>query len=75
MATKPRHRPRDPIMLGKLIGDILTGQVLDRVDDGKSEAAAELGRKGGTARAANLSKKKRREIAKKGAAARWRDKK
>jgi hypothetical protein len=35
-------------------------------------AAAELGRLGGKARAASLSKKKRGEIAKKAAAARWR---
>jgi len=34
-------------------------------------AAAELGSLGGKARAANLSKKKRAEIAKKAAAARW----
>jgi hypothetical protein len=25
-----RKRPRDPVQLGKLIGDILTGQVEDR---------------------------------------------
>jgi hypothetical protein len=34
-------------------------------------AAAELGAKGGKARAASLSKKKRSEIAKKAAAKRW----
>ncbi len=71
MTAKRLPRPRDPVQLGKLIGDILTGQVEDSREDGKSAAAAELGRKGGTARAANLSKEKRREIAKKGAAARW----
>jgi hypothetical protein len=33
-------RPRDPLALAKLIGDIATGEVLDAVDDGKDEAAA-----------------------------------
>lgn len=74
MAEKQLKRPRDPVQLGKLLGDILTGQVEDKVEDGKSAAAVEMGRKGGAARAANLTKKKRREIAKKGAAARWQDK-
>jgi hypothetical protein len=32
MATKRLKRPRDPIQLGKLIGDILTGQVEDTVE-------------------------------------------
>ena len=46
--------------------------------DGKNAAAVALGRlgglKGGKARAASLSKKKRSEIAKKAAAARWKKK-
>jgi hypothetical protein len=46
--------------------------------DGKNPAAVSLGRlggkKGGPARAAKLSKKRRSEIAKKAAAARWRKK-
>lgn len=74
MATKRLKRPRDPIQLGKLIVDIATGQVEDRVDDGKNPAAVELGRrgglKGGKARAATLSADQRRIIAKKAAAAR-----
>ena len=45
------------------------------VDDGKNPAAVALGRlggkKGGPARAAKLSAKRRKEIAKKAAAARW----
>ena len=44
-------------------------------DEGKNPAAVALGRlggkKGGPARAASLSARKRREIAKKAAAARW----
>jgi hypothetical protein len=35
MAIKRIPRPRDPIQLAKLIGDMATGHVLDAVDDGK----------------------------------------
>jgi hypothetical protein len=35
--AKRLKRPRDPVELGKLIGDILTGQVEDKApDDGKN---------------------------------------
>jgi hypothetical protein len=49
---KHLKRPRDPVQLGKLIGDILTGQVEDRaapspLENGKDAAAVALGRKGG----------------------------
>jgi hypothetical protein len=71
MATKRLKRPRDPIQLGKLIVDIATGQVEDAVRDERDQAAAALGSKGGKARAASLSKKKRSEIAKKAATKRW----
>ena len=71
-----RKRPRDPVQLAKLIGDIATGQVEDAVPDPRDPAAVELGRrgglKGGTARAKKLSKAKRAAIAKKAARARWR---
>jgi len=30
MTAKRLKRPRDPVQLGKLLGDILTGQVEDR---------------------------------------------
>jgi hypothetical protein len=63
MAIKRIHRPRDPLALAKLIGDIATGQVVDAVDDGKDPAAVALGRKGGAARARSLTPKRRREIA------------
>lgn len=36
MAEKHIKRPRDPVQLAKLIGDIATGQVKDSVEDGKS---------------------------------------
>ena len=50
-ATHPK-RPRDPVQLGKLIGDILTGRVEDCApvrpeDSDKDQAAIALGRKGG----------------------------
>jgi hypothetical protein len=70
-------RPRDANQLAKLVTDLATGAVeLPKTDDGKDPAAVALGRKGGLkggkARAASLSKKRRAEIAKKAAAARWR---
>jgi hypothetical protein len=71
MATKRLKRPRDPIQLAKLIGDIATGQVEDRVDDGKDIGAAAMGRKGGKARAAAMTPKRRAEIAKNAAKTRW----
>jgi hypothetical protein len=71
MATKRLKRPRDPVSLAKLIGDIATGQVKDEVEDKRNPAAVELGKKGGTARAARLSKKRRKEIARKAAKSRW----
>jgi len=70
-------RPRDPIQLGKLIVDIATGQVEDRVDDGKSPVAVSRGKlggdKGGPARANRLTPERRAEIAKKAARTRWKD--
>lgn len=71
MATKRIPRPRDPIALAKLVGDIATGQVEDRVEDGKDPASSALGRlgglKGGKARAEKLSSERRTEIAQKSA--------
>jgi hypothetical protein len=75
MATKPLKRPRDPIALAKLIGDIATGQVDDKVEDKRDPAAVERGRaggqKGGKARAAALTPQQRRSSARKAASARW----
>jgi hypothetical protein len=64
-------RPRDPNALGKMIVDIATGEVEDREPPAKNEAAAELGRKGGSARAKAMTPEQRVEIAKKAAAKRW----
>lgn len=79
MTAKRLKRPRDPVQLGKLIGDILTGQVEDRAadksDPAKDQAAVALGRKGGLkggkARAAKMTAERRAEIARKAAKARW----
>lgn len=75
MTTKRLKRPRDPIALAKLIGDIATGQVEDRVKESKDPAAVELGRrgglKGGKARSARLSDEERREAARHAAQSRW----
>jgi len=79
MAVKRKKRPRDPVQLAKLIGDIATGQVEDAEPntepDMRNLAAVELGRlgglKGGPRRAENLSKATLSEIGKKGARARW----
>jgi hypothetical protein len=73
--TKRPKRPRDPAQLAKMIVDIATGEVEDRPptpeEQGKDPAAAALGRKGGAARAANLSPAQRKKIAKRAAAKRW----
>lgn len=71
MAEKRLKRPRDPIALAKLIGDIATGQVLDQATDNRDPNAAELGRRGGAARSAKLSPERRAEIARGAAAKRW----
>ncbi len=74
MAQKRTPRPRDPIQLGKLMVDIVTGQVPDTVDDGKDAAAAGLGRKGAASRNLNLSPERKAEIARIAAAKRWTNK-
>ena len=73
--AKPK-RPRDTNQLAKFITDLATGEAQEQDKyKGKNPAAVELGRlgglKGGKARAAKLSAKKRKEIAKKAAAKRW----
>jgi hypothetical protein len=59
----------------KLIGEKLDGTPLDDPNAGKNPAAVALGKlggaKGGAARAAALSPRKRKMIAKKAALARW----
>jgi hypothetical protein len=55
-----------------VIAKIAMGEIEDATtEDGKNAAAVVLGRMGGKARAAGMSAKKRKEIAKKAAASRW----
>lgn len=54
-----------------MVAKIATGEIAEKIEPRNESAAAELGRRGGHARAANLSKRKRAEIAKKAATARW----
>jgi len=68
---KRTPRPRDPVQLGKLMVDIMTGQVPDAVDDGKDAGAAAMGRKGAVARSKSLTPQQRAEIARLAADARW----
>jgi hypothetical protein len=79
MAKSQPKKPRDLNQLAKSIVDQATGDApAEPASDGKDPAAVSLGRrgglKGGPARAAKLSAKKRAEIAKKAAAARWKGK-
>lgn len=83
MQNRSSKKPRDVNQLAKSIIEQATGEApvaqnepqLDALQEGKNPAAVELGRrgglKGGKARAAKLSAKKRSEIAKKAAQARW----
>jgi hypothetical protein len=73
MAKHPK-RPRDPNQLGKLIVDLSVGEAEEIVSAAppKNEAAAEMGRKGGPARAKALTAQRRTEIARKAAETRWR---
>jgi len=68
-----QKRPGDVVGAAIWAAKIATGEIVEPVepDDGKDKAAQAMGRKGGAARAASLSKKKRADIAKKAAAARW----
>lgn len=77
MQKKPK-RPRDPNQLGKLIVDISVGEADDSKnlpdESQKDPAAVALGKKGGNARAAKLTRKQRQSIAKLAAASRWKKK-
>jgi hypothetical protein len=70
---KGHKRPADVVSNAVHVMKIATGEIHESLtEDGKSKAAVELGRKGGVARARALSTRKRRDIAKKAAEARWR---
>jgi hypothetical protein len=70
---KGQKRPADVIGNAVKVMRIATGEEAEdaSADDGKSEAAQWMGRRGGKARAEALSKEERAKIAKKAAAARW----
>ena len=71
-SPKGERRHADVNRNAVMIAKIATGEVADDVrDDGKNKAAQALGRLGGKARAAKLSSRKRKEIAKKAAKSRW----
>jgi hypothetical protein len=66
---KGEKRPADSVQNAMLVARIATGEAVEEFDS--KSAAAQLGSLGGKARAAKLSPKKRKEIAKKAAAKRW----
>ena len=69
------QRPRDPNQLAKQIVEIATGEVEDTVSERKRHPEAVKGRagglKGGKARASTLNPKRRSQIARRAAEARW----
>lgn len=69
---KGEKRPADANQRAVMVARIATGEIEDQVtDDGKNAAAVALGRMGGKARAAGMSARKRKEIARKAAQSRW----
>ena len=83
MPTRPSKLPRDMNKRAKMIVDLAVGNPITEdvspIAREKNPAAVALGKlgasKGGQARAAKLSAKRRRDIAKKAAKARWSDQK
>lgn len=73
--AKKTKLPADTNKKAKSVVDLATGNEDALNADGKNAAAVALGRKGGLkggkARAESLTAKRRKEIAKKAAAARW----
>jgi hypothetical protein len=72
MPKGPRgeKRPADVIGMSVKVMRIATGEEEEELDRAKS-AAAELGARGGKARAKKLSREQRAEIARAAATARW----
>ena len=69
-----QKRPADVIGNAVRVMEIATGQRDEEyeVDRGKDQAAAELGRQGGKARAERMTPEQRAEAARKAAVKRWR---
>jgi hypothetical protein len=73
MPKGPRgeKRPADIIGNAVKVMRIATGEETEELPDSAKSAAAELGSRGGKARAAKMSPQRRREIARKAATKRW----
>jgi hypothetical protein len=71
MPNKRPKRPRDPAQLAKLMIDIASGEVEDVNEKLSAKRGRAGGLKGGPARSASLDPRKRQQIARKAAAARW----
>jgi len=72
-SPKGVKRPRDVIGNAVRVMEIATGQREEECEpeEPKNEAAAEMGRKGGKARAEAMTPEQRSDIAKKAAQKRW----
>lgn len=72
MPKGPRgeKRPADAIGRAVMIAKIATGEIEDEREE-LASAAAQLGSKGGKARAERMSPERRKEIARKAAKKRW----
>ncbi len=68
---KGEKRPADVIGNAVKVMKIATGEEEEKTDDGKDKAAVSLGKRGGKARAVNMSAERRAEIAKLAAKKRW----
>jgi hypothetical protein len=67
---KGEKRPADAIGAAIMVAKIATGEIEDEREE-LTSAAAQLGRKGGKARAAKMPPERRAEIARKAAQKRW----
>jgi hypothetical protein len=78
MGRAPDRRPRDPNQLGKLMVDIMSGEVKDTISADKKNPAKRRGSaggiRGGAARAKALTAEEREDIARLAANARWKKK-
>jgi hypothetical protein len=64
-------RPRDPIQLAKLVGDIATGATVAPEETPRAKASRKAGLVGGVSRAKTLTPEQRSQIAQTAAKARW----
>ncbi len=75
VTPKRPKRPADVIGNAVRVAQIATGEAVEEyepeVEDKRNPAAVEMGRKGGAARAANMTPERRAEIARKAAELRW----